>query len=99
MSRKGIPMSVEDILRDESLSQPRFVEQVTYEETLDSSGRDAVYIWLILPDKTRITPPQFENLVGYSRRIVEAFNKSGLDIAPYIRYARRSEFKNKDVIA
>lgn len=89
-------MSAEDVLKDDSLILPRFVERVAFEPTIDALGRDAVNVWLVLPDGFRITPAQFQNLIGASRRIEDAFASSGLDILPYILYGRRSEMRKRD---
>jgi hypothetical protein len=88
-------MTAADILNDrDALGIPRFVERLYWEPTIDSAGRDAVYVWLVMPDKMRISPAQFQNLIGASRRIDDAFARSKLDIVPYIRYARRSEMRS-----
>jgi len=87
-------MTTTDILNDrDALGIPRFVERLYWESTIDSTGKDAVYVWLVMPDKMRISPAQFQNLIGAARRIDDAFTRSKHDIAPYIRYARRSEMR------
>jgi hypothetical protein len=84
------PMTVQEILSSVDGRIPKFA-RLQHQSTIDSEGRDAVYVWLVIDDDTKISPARFMNLIGASRLIEDAFTQSGLNIIPYIRYARKSE--------
>ena len=88
---------LDEILRLEAITLPASprVVGIKHSAYIDSEGRDALLIWVILHNATKASQRRWKQLEPVERAIRDALGKAQVDLWPYFKYRTRSEF-NKE---
>ena len=89
-----VEAAIHDALNKENLNLPDrpVIEDIKADYIEDSSGEDALEVWVILSDATRDEELTGESVVQIKSAISESLLDNGVDLFPYIRFVTRSEY-------
>ena len=90
-----VEAAIHDALKKEKLTLPDrpVIEDIEADYIEDSSGQDALEVWVILSDATRDEELTGESVVQIKSAISESLLDGGIDLFPYIRFVTRSEYE------
>jgi hypothetical protein len=90
--------TIHDALKKEKLELPDrpVIETIEGDYIDDSTGEVSLEVWVILSDSTRDEELTGESVVQIKSAISESLLKSGVDVFPYIRLVKRSDYEGDE---
>ena len=91
----SVEAAIHDALKRERLNLPErpVIEAIEADYIEDSSGEDALEVWVILSDATRDEELTGESVVQIKSAISESLLDNEINPFPYIRFVTRSEYE------
>ena len=93
-------VTIDNALKKEKLDLPDrpVIEDIKAEFIEDSSGEDSLEVWVILNDSTPDEELTGQSVVRVKSTISESLLASHVDLFPYIRFVKLSDYKGDEAL-